>query len=139
MHQTPLFFELVLTRPPAPNKTARGLKSLVNKLYSVRRELNESEKAGLDILNKAIEDVRILSNSSGTKIEEKILYSIERQGCFTLTEVAETVKLPKDITKEILKTLLGKKLIRKVPRYVPGSDRQYYGIKSNRVDLGEMV
>lgn len=139
MNQTPLFFELTLMRPAPTRKVQRGLKSLTNKLYAVRRNLTEDEKAGIEALNAAIEYIRILSNSSDSKIEERILYSIERQGCSTVTEISELVKLPKDVCKQFLRSLLEKKLIRKVPRYVPGSDRQWFIIKSNRLDIGEMA
>lgn len=139
MNQPHLFFELTLAAPPPVPNHKRGGHSVARRLYALRRQLNPDEMPFVGLINKTIEEIRVLSNSSGDALDKKILYAVEYQGCITFTEIAEDTKIHKDKVKEIVLDLRNRGVIRIVRRFVPGSDRQYYAIKSNRVDVGEMV
>jgi DNA-binding MarR family transcriptional regulator len=68
-----------------------------------------------------------------------VLVAIEIQGATTPTEIAEDSRLPASVVKEILGELIKKNILYLAPKFIPGSDRQYYMYKSNRVKTPEVV
>lgn len=113
-------------------------KSLIDKLLRVRRSLTPDEQRfGLSHLNKLIEDYRSLIRATPSQREEMVLYSIERSGATTETEIAEDTRLHRCVVSELVAALINRGLLYRVSRLVPGSGRPQFAIKSNRVKSPE--
>lgn len=113
-------------------------KSLIDKLLKVRRSLTpDEERFGQPRINLLIEEFRSLVRMTPTQREETVLYSIERQGATTETEIAEDTRLHRAIVKQLVESLIDKGILYKVSRTVIGSDRPQFAIKSRRVQSPE--
>lgn len=116
----------------------QAAKSLIDKLLKVRRSLSPDEQRfGLPKVNLLIEELRSLSRATPTQREEMVLYSVERQGATTETEIAEDTRLHKAVVKELVASLVQKGVLYIVSRTVIGSGRPQFAIKSNRVKSPE--
>lgn len=106
-------------------------------LYSLRQSNRDSPF--LPAINETIASVRDFLKSSHTQIEEFILYAIETQQCWTEADLIDETKLSRTLIRHLVARLAEQDLIKQPPRYIPGSDRQYYLIKSTRRRVGEMA
>lgn len=130
-------FDTEITNEPDDTDTAA--KAVIDKLLKVRRSLSGPEQEfGLPKINLLIEELRSLVRSTPSQREEMVLYSVERQGAISETEIAEDTKLHRSVVKQIVNALIDKELLYRVRRHVPGSDRPQFAIKSNRVKLPEV-
>lgn len=111
-------------------------KKLLRQLYKLRAQ--NSENPFIPEIQKLIDKVRNFGNATHTQIEETILYVIEVQMAYELTEIVEDTGLDRKSVENLLLHLESVELVRKVPKYIPGSDRQYYIYKSNRQNVQEM-
>lgn len=112
-------------------------KALVQKLLKTRRTLSNAESEFLPQLNELIEKIRAVARFTDHQREELVLYAIERSGATTINEIAEDARLTRDVVKEILIDLGKRSLVYQTRRYVPGSDRPQFAIKSRRVAVPE--
>lgn len=132
--QTSLF-EIVAE--PVPVEDAAG-KAVIDKLLKVRRSLSPAEERfALPKINFLIEEFRSLIRATPTQREEMVLYSIERSGATTETEISEDTRLHRTVVKDLVQSLIDKGILYKVSRLVPGSGRPQFAIKSNRNKLPE--
>lgn len=132
--QTSLF-EIVTE--PVPVEDAAG-KAVIDKLLKVRRSLSPAEERfALPKINFLIEEFRSLIRATPTQREEMVLYSIERSGATTETEISEDTRLHRTVVKDLVQSLIDKGILYKVSRLVPGSGRPQFAIKSNRNKLPE--
>jgi len=132
--QTSLF-EIVAE--PVPVEDAAG-KAVIDKLLKVRRSLSPAEERfALPKINFLIEEFRSLIRATPTQREEMVLYSIERSGATTETEISEDTRLHRTVVKDLVQSLIDKGILYKVSRLVPGSGRPQFAIKSNRVKSPE--
>lgn len=132
--QTSLF-EIVTE--PVPVEDAAG-KAVIDKLLKVRRSLSPAEERfALPKINFLIEEFRSLIRATPTQREEMVLYSIERSGATTETEISEDTRLHRTVVKDLVQSLIDKGILYKVSRLVPGSGRPQFAIKSNRVKSPE--
>ena len=115
---------------------ARDAKSALRALYKVRNKLGENLFE--PFVTDAIDQIRRLYNSDEAQFRERILFAIEIQGAGSATEISEDTKIAKEFVDQTLLDLEKKGAVYSVPRYIPGSDRQYFLWKSNRVESGEM-
>lgn len=118
----------------APDDMRHASKSLVKKLYDLRRGLDPTEQLYVAQINSCIEAIRDLSRYTDSKREELVLYAIEKSQATTPTEIAEDTRLDLSIVKNILQDLHARDIVYQVRRYIPGSDRQYFILKSRRVE-----
>lgn len=133
--QTSLF-DTVPVASPAPEDAAA--KAVIEKLLKVRRSLSpDEERFGLPKINFLIEEFRSLIRATPTQREEMVLYSIERSGATTETEISEDTRLHRTVVKDLVQSLIDKGILYKVSRLVPGSGRPQFAIKSNRVKSPE--
>lgn len=132
--QTSLF-EIVTE--PVPVEDAAG-KAVIDKLLKVRRSLSPAEERfALPKINFLIEEFRSLIRATPTQREEMVLYSIERSGATTETEISEDTRMHRTVVKDLVQSLIDKGILYKVSRLVPGSGRPQFAIKSNRNKLPE--
>lgn len=132
-----LFPEMEDQTKPKPRIDAKQqAKRLLRDLYELRRKSEDNPL--LPALNNLIDEVRNFQTSTDSQIQEKILYAVEKQMSWTISEIIEDTGIERKTIERILNDLKEKEIVRFVPRYIPGSDRQYYLIKSNRQDIGEM-
>ena len=132
--QTSLF-EIVTE--PVPVEDAAG-KAVIDKLLKVRRSLSPAEERfALPKINFLIEEFRSLIRATPIQREEMVLYSIERSGATTETEISEDTRLHRTVVKDLVQSLIDKGILYKVSRLVPGSGRPQFAIKSNRVKSPE--
>ncbi len=121
-----------------PDTSAAAAKAVIDKLLKVRRSLSAPEQEfGLPKINLLIEELRSLVRATPSQREEMVLYSVERQGAVSETEIAGDTKLHRKVVEQIVADLIEKQILYKVRRLVPGSDRPQFAIKSNRVKLPE--
>ncbi len=133
--QTSLFE--IVAEPVAPAEDAAG-KAVIDKLLKVRRSLSPAEERfALPKINFLIEEFRSLIRATPTQREEMVLYSIERSGATTETEISEDTRLHRTVVKDLVQSLIDKGILYKVSRLVPGSGRPQFAIKSNRVKSPE--
>jgi len=133
--QTSLF-DTVPVASPAPEDAAA--KAVIDKLLKVRRSLSPAEERfALPKINFLIEEFRSLIRATPTQREEMVLYSIERSGATTETEISEDTRLHRTVVKDLVQSLIDKGILYKVSRLVPGSGRPQFAIKSNRVKSPE--
>lgn len=111
-------------------------KKLLRQLYKLRA-VNRENPFSPEI-QKLIDRVRSFGSASDTQIEETLLYCIEVQMAYELTEIVEDSGLDRQTVKKILNELIEGGAVRRVPKFIPGSDRQYFIYKSNRRSPGEM-
>lgn len=118
----------------SPRETAG--KKLLRKLLEIRLALDATQKQefGAD-LQACIEAVRAKIRLTDGQRIEAILYSIEHQGAATRVEIAEDTRLDQTIVKTIVEGLLADGTLFETARHVPGSDRQYYILKSIRQNV----
>lgn len=133
--QTSLF-DTVPVASPAPEDAAA--KAVIEKLLKVRRSLSPAEERfALPKINFLIEEFRSLIRATPTQREEMVLYSVERSGATTETEISEDTRLHRTVVKDLVQSLIDKGILYKVSRLVPGSGRPQFAIKSNRVKSPE--
>jgi hypothetical protein len=133
--QTSLF-DTVPVASPAPEDAAG--KAVIDKLLKVRRSLSPAEERfALPKINFLIEEFRSLIRATPIQREEMVLYSIERSGATTETEISEDTRLHRTVVKDLVQSLIDKGILYKVSRLVPGSGRPQFAIKSNRVKSPE--
>lgn len=133
--QTSLF-DTVPVASPAPEDAAA--KAVIDKLLKVRRSLSPAEERfALPKINFLIEEFRSLIRATPIQREEMVLYSIERSGATTETEISEDTRLHRTVVKDLVQSLIDKGILYKVSRLVPGSGRPQFAIKSNRVKSPE--
>jgi len=128
---------MVAVVPFAEYDRRQAGKSLVQKLLKVRRSLDNTELEYLPELNTLIDKLRQVTKYSDHQREELVLYAIERSGATTVNEIAEDTKFTGDTVKEILHELHARNLVYQVRKYIPGSDRPNFAIKSRRVKVPE--
>ena len=118
---------------------AAAAKRLVGMLSEMRRKAAEfdTQRVFLEDITKWLEQTRAKGKATPTQIEGLILYAIEKQCAYSLTEIAEELKLDRKFVKEKLLEMNQAGLIRVVPRYVPGMFKPTYLFKSTRIDVGE--
>ena len=114
----------------------RDARVALRALYRLRNRLDEN--AFEPVIKAAIDEIRIGYRAEEKKFREKILFSIERQGATTATEVSGDTRIKKKHVEQVLADLEDEGILYRVPKFIPGSDRQYYMWKSNRTDSGEM-
>lgn len=131
-----LFPELKDEETGETHKAAASAKTLLRELYKIRA--NNPDNPFMPGINALIEKCRNFINAAPSQVEEKILYAIEKQMCWTLSEIVEETKISREVISEILEELKKQNLVRFVSRYIPGSDRKYFLVKSNRQDVPEM-
>jgi len=136
-YQPWLFPAMVAVVPFAEYDRRQAGKSLVQKLLKVRRSLDNTELEYLPELNTLIDKLRQVTKYSDHQREELVLYAIERSGATTVNEIAEDTKFTGDTVKEILHELHARNLVYQVRKYIPGSDRPNFAIKSRRVKVPE--
>lgn len=125
---------------PAKANADREYKRAIDAILKARRELlSFGQERGLTQINTCLEALRSISRLSDTQSEELILFAVERQGATTLTEIAEDSRLAPAVVKIIAKELIERNILYLVPKFIPGSDRQYFMYKSNRVKTPEVV
>lgn len=108
-------------------------KRVVQKLLQVRRQLSAVESTEYYAeISELIDRIRRKTSVSNQKREELVLYSIEQSGACTPSEIAEDTKIPRNIVDEIIHSLAMRQVIYQTRRYVPGSDRPQFMIKSSR-------
>jgi hypothetical protein len=83
-------------------------------------------------VNQLIEELRSLIRATPNQREEMVLYSIERSGATTETEIAEDTRLHRCVVNELVAALINRGILYRVSRTVIGSDRPQFAIKSNR-------
>lgn len=135
----PWLFDEPTVREFIASKDARmkAGKAVVDKLLKLRRTMEGLELEHLPEINSFIEKLRAKTRFTDSQREELVLLAIERHGATTLTEISEDTRIAKDAVKEIVVGLGKRGVLYQVPRYVPGSDRPQYAIKSHRVRLPE--
>ena len=136
-YQPWLFPHMVAVVPFAEYDRRQAGKSLVQKLLKTRRSLTIAEQQFLPDLNALIDKLRQTAKFTDHQREELVLYAIERSGATTPNEIAEDTKLSRDAVNEILHSLAMRNVIYQARRYVPGSDRPQFAIKSHRVKVPE--
>lgn len=142
MHSSPVqlcLFDTNVLPPISEDEFRRRGGSVVRKLYKVRQSLTGGETAYVNYLNECIEKVRAVSRLSVNQREELILYSIERSGSTTVTEIVEDTKLDKKSVIDIL-TKLGtgdRAVLYSARKYTPGMPKPHYLIKSRRIKSPE--
>lgn len=113
-------------------------KSVIDRLLKVRRSLTPAEQLfALPQISCLIEELRSLARATPSQREEMVLYSIERQGAVTETEIAEDTKLHRSMVEKIVSRLIDIGTLYRVKRTVIGSDRPQFALKSNRAKLPE--
>jgi hypothetical protein len=113
-------------------------KSVIDKLLKMRRSFTADEQRfGLPRVNQLIEELRSLIRATPNQREEMVLYSIERSGATTETEIAEDTRLHRCVVNELVAALINRGILYRVSRTVIGSDRPQFAIKSNRAKLPE--
>jgi len=113
-------------------------KSLIDKLLKLRRNLTDDEQRfGLVELNTLIERYRSLIRATPNQREEMVLYAIERQGATTVTEISEDTRLHKCVVKELVASMIDRRILYRTARTVIGADRPQFAIKSNRAKTPE--
>ena len=133
--QSSLFETIPQSEPPSEDAAA---KAVIEKLLKVRRSLSpDEERFGLPKINFLIEEFRSLIRATPTQREEMVLYSIERSGATTETEISEDTRLHRTVVKDLVQSLVDKGILYKVSRLVPGSGRPQFAIKSKRIQLPE--
>lgn len=111
-------------------------KKILRHLYQVRNDNPHNPIA--PELDKIIKIARAFTNATPTQIEGRILYAVEKQAAWTITEIVEETGLSREIIINNLKILLNKSLVVKVRRFIPGSDKPNFLFKSTRQNIGEM-
>lgn len=120
------------------SEAAAAARAVIDKILKVRRSLSPAEQEfALPRINLLIEELRSLVRMTPTQREEQVLYSIERQGATTETEISEDTKLHRVKVKEIVQSLVDKNILYIVRKTVVGSDRPQFAIKSKRLDMPE--
>lgn len=133
---------MAVMEPFAQYDRRQAAKSLVQKLLKTRRGLAFGEAEFLPHLNELIEKIRVIAKFTDHQREELVLYAIERSGATTPNEIAEDTKFTREAVSEILADLAKRQLVYQTRRYVPGSDRPQFAIKSRRVavpEAGEVI
>ena len=139
-HKKPVQPFLIDVLPPAgsPPDERRRAKLIVDKLLKVRRSLDLNLDARhYEAITRACEEIRAFARLTDTQREELILYSIEKQGASTATEIAEDTRLHISIVKKLLDKLFDAGVVYFPDRYVPLSGRQWQMIKSRRTKTPE--
>lgn len=118
------------------NKRRDDAKSILRALYRLRN--CHEENVFEPVITNAINEIRAVSNCTENQFRERILYAIERQMAWTIGEIVEETNLKRDFVQSALNEMARDGLVKFPPKYIPGSDRQYYLVKSTRIDDGEM-
>lgn len=127
---------------PDPIKTAadREYRRAIDAVLRARRFLASlGQERGLRQINDCLENLRSISRFSDTQMQELILKSIEVQGATTIAEICEDARLAPVVVKPIIAHLIEQNTLYKVPRFIPGSDRQYFMFKSSRQRTPEVI
>ena len=119
---------------PAEKRYKRAIEILLR----ARRELGEQAE-GLIEITACIDAVKAKSRLTDTQREELILYAIEKQGATTVTEISEDIRIAPSIVKALVERMIEEGLIYPVRKYIVGSDRQYYMLKSRRANIPEVT
>ena len=136
--EQPWLFEEMAGGPGVLSPTDKRYKRAVDILLRARRELGEQVE-GLIEITACIDAVKAKSRLSGTQREELILYAIEKQGATTVTEISEDIRIAPSIVKQLVEAMITGGTLYAVRKYIPGSDRQYYMLKSSRLRTPEVV
>lgn len=137
-YQAWLFPEMVAPHIPDQDLQKSG-KRTIDRLLKVRREMVAGEEAFIPSVNFAVERIRELSRLSDTQREELILWSVEKSMATSIGEISEDTKIDAASVKEMVNNLVKRNILYYANRLIPGSGRQYYLIKSNRVKTPEAV
>lgn len=114
-----------------------GGKCVVDKLLKLRRSLEGAEHLFVTQINDCISNIRSITRMSDHQREEAILWSIERSGATTYTEIAEDTRLAVSVVKEIVAELQERGRLARPRKHVVGSDRPNYMFKSTRAGIPE--
>lgn len=113
-------------------RIAAGRK-LLNQLLLVRRRMDPVQKAEFfSEIEALITTIRTRSRLKDSQIEELILQAIECHGACTPNEIAEDTRLSREVVDAVIHSLAMRAVIYQTRRYVPGSDRPQFMIKSRR-------
>lgn len=135
-NQQPWLFPELNIPIPLENKREAG-KRIVEKLHRLRRSLDIGELEFIAQVNGCIDQIRSLTKLTDTQREEVVLYSIEKQGATTFTEIAEDTRLHVSVVKQIVISLKSQGRLRQPRKYIPGSGKPNYITKSVRADTPE--
>jgi len=127
---------------PDPIRAAadREYRRAIDAILKARRFLaGLGQERGITQINACLESLRSISRFTDTQMQELVLLSIEQQGATTISEICEDSRLAPVVVKPILKLLLEQQMLYQVPRFIPGSDRQYFMYKSSRARTPEVV
>ena len=122
---------------PGERSTAPLVRKMIGDVILLRRDLAPELEEYRPLFNTFIEDLRALSRLSGSQLEEQILYSIEKQGATTVTEISEDLRMAPEKIKAKVEEMMDRGDLYKVKKYIPGSDRAWYMIKSRRQNIPE--
>lgn len=131
----PFLFEDMANWLNSPDAKQMDAKFTIDALLKARKLIIKANRViYLRQVNDAINLIRSLSRLSDTQREEAVLYSIEVQGATTFEEIAGDTRLAIAVVKEVYAKLKEEGRITIAKKYIPGSDRQYYMPKSERVN-----
>lgn len=136
--EQPWLFEEMATPGGALSPAEKRYKRAVDILLRARRELGDQVEGFIEI-TACIDAVKAKSRLTDTQREELILYAIEKQGATTVTEISEDIRLAPSIVKQLVEAMITGGVLYAVRKYIPGSDRQYYMLKSARSRTPEVV
>lgn len=125
---------------PAAALADREYRRAIDAVLRARRFLASlGQERGLSQINTCLESLRSISRFTDTQMQELIMRSIEVQGATTIAEICEDARLAPVVVKPIIAHLIEQNTLYKVPRYIPGSDRQYFMFKSSRARTPEVI
>lgn len=136
-NQIPLFPDLIqkIEQIEKTEKQINYSKSVISRLHAIRRTLPETEKPIISKLNKVLDDIRAIAKATTpAELEKMVLFAIEKNQAWTLADICDDLKLDRATVKPVLAEMEKKNLIRFVPRFIPGSYKPNYLIKSNRTN-----
>lgn len=127
-------------RGPAVNASQdtpdKRYRKAIRLLLAVRQELGDQLEGSVQI-SDCITAIRAERRATDDQRRDRILFSIETQGATTPTEIAEDTRLPIQTVNELIEEMITDGRIYRVKKYVPGSDRQWYMLKSARAKMPE--
>ena len=124
--------------PDSLRSTKRGIERLIERLYAVRRQMRQDEGPFRPILENCIAELRDLKRQNDPQIEQRILLAIECSGAATPNEIADDLRLSIAFTNSKIDDMLTRGTLKLVRRFVPGSDRPQYLLKSTRQGTPEV-
>lgn len=116
-------------------------RRVVGMLSAMRRKVAEidRERVFIEEITKCLEKTRAKGKATPTQIEGMILYAIEKQQCWTLTEICEELNMERPFIKAKILEMQIAGLVKIVKKYVPGMFKHTHLIKSTRTNEPEAV